>query len=122
MVTIAQAMLIQPEATLHGPLSLHLEDIVVGCPPPLGAEGRAVLDLLYKYNHVFPAPGDLVTGRIQAVWQEIETNGARPVQCGPRRFAPAGLRTEQVCVRDICWKGDKLNQVTVLGVTRCVGN
>ena len=32
---------------------------------------------------------------------EILTPDARPVRCGPRRLAPAGLRTEQKCVQDM---------------------
>ena len=35
------------------------------------------------------------------VRHEIETNGAWPIRCGQRRLAPAGLRTEQECVRDM---------------------
>ena len=42
-----------------------------------------------------------MTGRSQAVRHDIETNGARPVQCGPRRLAPAGLRTEQIYQRHV---------------------
>ena len=68
-VTIAQDMLPQPEANLHGPFSPHLKDIVRGSHPSLGVEGRAELtDLLYTYKHV------PVTGQTQAVWHEIETN------------------------------------------------
>ena len=33
------------------------------------------------------------------------TPDARPVRCGPRRLAPAGLRTEQKCVRDMLLGG-----------------
>ena len=74
-VTIAQDMLAQPEANSHGPLSPHIKDIVRGSHPSLGVEGRAELtDLLYKYNHVLPVPGDPGTGQTQAVWHEIETN------------------------------------------------
>ena len=51
--------------------------------------------------HVFPAPGEPVIGCIQAVRHDIETNGAQPVRCGPRCLAPAGLRTEQECVKDM---------------------
>ena len=47
---------------------------------------------------VVQSPGDPLT---QVVRHEIETNGARPVHCGPRCLAPAGLRTEQECVRDM---------------------
>ena len=91
-VTIVRAMSIQPEATPHGPLPQHLGDIVRDTHPSLGAEGRtAFTDLLYEYNHVFPTPGDPVTGRTQEVRHEIETNGTRPVRCRPRHLAPAGL-------------------------------
>ena len=42
----------------------HLEDIVTGSHPSLGEDGRCLLcDLLHRYKHVFPAPGELVTGR-----------------------------------------------------------
>ena len=79
----------------------HLEDIVTGSHPSLGEGGRRLLrDLLLRYEHVFPAPGEPVTGRTTSVQHEILTSNARPVRCGPRRLAPAGLRTEQTCVYD----------------------
>ena len=56
-------------------------------------------DLLLRYRHVFPAPGEPVTGRTSAVQHDIVTMDARPVRCGPRWLAPAGLRKEQTCVR-----------------------
>ena len=40
-----------------------------------------------------------MTGCTQEVRHDIETNGARPVRCGPRRLAPTGLRTEQECIK-----------------------
>ena len=55
--------------------------------------------ILNKYTYVFPAPGEPVTGRTTAVKHDIITNCARPVRCGPRRLAPAGLRTEQTCIK-----------------------
>ena len=80
-------------------------------------DGRTALtDILYKYSHVFPAPGDPVTGCNQVVRHEIETDGARLVRCGPRHLAPAGLRTEQECVRDMLEGGQSL------GVTSCVSD
>ena len=42
-----------------------------------------------------------MTGCTQAVRHDIETNGARPVRCGPRRLVPTGLRTEQECIKDM---------------------
>ena len=39
----------------------HLEDIVEGSHPSLGETGRRLLrDLLHRYEHVFPAPGEPV--------------------------------------------------------------
>ena len=62
--------------------------------------GAALTNKLHKYSYVLPALGDLVTGRTQVVHHEIETNGARPVLCWPRRLVPVGLWTEQDCVWD----------------------
>ena len=52
-------------------------------------------------NMCFRRRGEPVTGRSKTVLHEIEINDARPVRCGPRRLAPAGLRREQVCVREM---------------------
>ena len=80
----------------------YLEDIIQGSHPSLGESGRQLLrELLHKYEHVFPAPGEPVTGRTKSVQHEIDTNEARPVRCGPRRLAPAGLRREQDCVKEM---------------------
>ena len=68
----------------------------------MGETGRRLLhDLLHRYEHVFPAPGEPVTGRTKSAQHEIITKDARPIRCGPRRLAPAGLRTEQECVKDM---------------------
>ena len=84
----------------------HLEEIVMGSHPSLGEDGRLLLrELLHRYEHVFPAPGEPVTGRTTSVQHEILTSGARPVCCGPRRLAPAGLRTEQTCVQEMLLGG-----------------
>ena len=50
---------------------------------------------------MFPAPGEPVTGCTTTVQHEIETNDARPVRRGPRRLAPAGLRTVQTCIKEM---------------------
>ena len=42
-----------------------------------------------------------MTGRTTSVQHEILTPDARPVRGGPRRLAPAGLRTELKCVQDM---------------------
>ena len=84
----------------------YLEDIIQGSHPSLGDTGRQSLrDLLHRYEHVFPAPGEPVTGHSKSVQHEIETNEGRPVRCGPRRLAPAGLRREQDCVKEMLTGG-----------------
>ena len=56
----------------HATLPEHLEEIIAGSHPSLGDFGRQLLcDLLYRYRHVFPAPGDPVTGRTTSVQHEI---------------------------------------------------
>ena len=100
-VSVARAMECVP-STETAELPDYLEDIVRGSHTSLGDSGRQSLrDLLHKYEHVFPAPGEPVTGRSKTVLHEIEINDARPVRCGPRRLAPAGLRREQDCVREM---------------------
>ena len=64
----------------HDILPEHLEDIIAGSHTSLGDSGRQLLrDLLYQYRHIFPAPGDPVTGRTTSVQHEILTSDARPV-------------------------------------------
>ena len=90
----------------HATLPEHLEEIIAGLHPSLGNSGWQLLrDLIYRYRHVFPAPGEPVTGRTRSVQHEILTSDARPVPCGPRRLAPAGLRTEQTCVQEMLLRG-----------------
>ena len=50
---------------------------------------------------LFPAPGEPVTGRTMTVQHDIIVMDARPVFCGPRLLAPAGLRKEQTCVQEM---------------------
>ena len=84
----------------------YLEDIVEGSHASLGDTGRQLLrDLLHRYEHVFPAPGEPLTGRSKSVQHEIVTKDGRPVRCGPRRLVPAGLRKEQECVKDMLTGG-----------------
>ena len=107
-----------------GPAALpeYLEEIVGGSHPSLGDAGRQRLrDLIFRYRHVFPAPGEPVTGRTTTVQHDIITTDARPVRCSPRRLAPAGLRKEQTCVQEML-DGDKLSLVIALGHPRCFGN
>ena len=71
----------------------YLEEIVAGSHPSLGDAGRQLLrDLLFRYRHVFLAPGEPVTSRTTSVQHDIITSDARPVRCGPRRLAPAGAQ------------------------------
>ena len=91
-----------------GPAALpeYLEEILRGSHPSLGDAGRQQLrNLLFRYCHVFPAPGEPVTGRTTAVQHDIITKDAHPVRCGPRRLAPAGLRKEQTCVHEMLQGG-----------------
>ena len=90
----------------HFALPDHLEEIVLGSHPSLGESGRQLLrELLYHHRHAFPAPGEPITGRTTSVQHEILTSDARPVRCGPRRLAPAGLRMEQTCVQEMLLGG-----------------
>ena len=84
----------------------YLEEIVTGSHPSLGDASRQLLrDLLFRYRHVFPAPGEQVTGWTTSVQYAIITMDARPVRSGPRRLAPAGLRKEQTCVQEMLHEG-----------------
>ena len=51
--------------------------------------------------NVFPAPREPVTGHTTSVQHEIRTSDARPVRSRPRRLVPAGLQTEQTCVKEM---------------------
>ena len=99
----------------------HLEDIVTGSHPSLGDVGRRLLhDLLHRYKHVFLVPGEPVTWLTTSVQHEILTLDARPIRCGPRRLAPAGLRTEQTCVK--CCLGVRLSPAIARGLPRWSGS
>ena len=63
-----------------------------------------IRDLLYRYGHVFLAPGEPVTGRTTSVQHDILKSDARPVRCRPRRLAPAGLR---MCSGNVTWGSDR---------------
>ena len=54
---------------------------------------------------MFSAPGEPVTSRTTAVQHDIIMTDTRPVRCGPRRLAPAGLRKEQTCVQEMLHGG-----------------
>ena len=95
----------------------HLEEIE-GSHPSLGEAGRRLLrELLHRYKHVFPAPGEPVTGRTTSVQHEILTSDARPIRCGPSQLAPAGLRTEQTCVQEML-VGVRLSPMIARGLPR----
>ena len=104
-VSVARSEL-RPLTNTAAVLPDYLEDIVKGSHTSLGDTGRQSLrDLLHRYKHVFPAPGEPVTGRSKSVQHDIVTKDSRPVRCGPRRLAPAGLRKEQDCVKDMLTGG-----------------
>ena len=100
-VSVARSELRSPTNTAVV-LPEYLEDIVKGSHTSLGDTGRQSLrELLHRYEHVFPAPGEPVTGRTKSVQHEIITK----VRCGPRRLAPTGLRKEQDYVQDMLTGG-----------------
>ena len=104
-VSVARSKLRLPTKTTVV-LPDYLEDIVKGSHTSLSDTGRQSLrELLHRYEHVFLAPGEPVTGRSKSVQHDIETKEGRPVRCGPRRLAPAGLRKEQECVKDMLTGG-----------------
>ena len=104
-VSVAQSELC-PLTNTAAVLPDYLEDIVKGSHTSLGDTGRQSLRyLLHRYKHVFPAPGEPVTGRSKSVQHDIVTKDSRPVRCGPHRLAPAGLRKEQDCVKDMLTGG-----------------
>ena len=82
-VSVAQSELQLPTNTAVV-LPEYLEDIVQGSHTSLGDTGRQSLrDLLHRYEHVFPAPGEPVTGQTKSVQREIVTKDARLVCYGP---------------------------------------
>ena len=107
LVPVSAVSLARTVVVVTRPLPEHIEDIVGGSHPSLGDEGRAILrNIMQKYVHVFPAPGEQVTGCTRSVQHDIETKGARPVRCGPRRLAPTGLQTEQNCINEMLEGGE----------------
>ena len=107
-VAVISVALEDPGIPKDGPAALpeYLEEIVASSHLSLGDAGRQLLrDLLFHYSHVFPAPGEPITGRTTAVQHDIITTDARPVRCGPRRLPPAGLRKEQTCVQEMLHGG-----------------
>ena len=78
-VSVAGTLSTRPEAAPPGALPPHMEEIVAGSRPSLEMDGCAALTgILHRYSHVFPAPGDPVTGRTHVVCHEIITNEAWP--------------------------------------------
>ena len=63
-VTVARTLSTRPEATPPGPLPPHLAEIWTGSHSSLGADGcAALMYILHKYSHVFPALGDMQWAR-----------------------------------------------------------
>ena len=111
-VSVARSTEYLPE-TMTVELPEYLEDIVRGSHASLEDSGRqSMRDLLHKYEHVFPAPGEPVTGRSKSFQHEIEIKDARPVCCGPRRLVSEGNRT----VSEKCYLVDRFNPVIALGL------
>ena len=107
-VAVISVALEDPGFPKDGPAALleYLEEVVAGSHPSLGDAGQQLLrDILFRYSHVFPAPGEPVTVWTTSVQYDIVTTDARPVRCGPRRLDPAGLRREQTCVQEMLHRG-----------------
>ena len=107
-VSVARSMEYLPE-TMTAELPEYLEDIVRRSHASLGDTGRQSLrDLLHKYEHVFPAPGEPVTGRSKSVQHEIEINDAR---ASTLWTAPTGAGWSQkgtgLCQRNVIWWTDR---------------
>ena len=65
-VSVARTLSVGPD--VNQPLPPHLEDIIDDPHPYLGKKGRATLNvILHRNAHIFPAPGEPVTGCTQAV-------------------------------------------------------
>ena len=88
-----------------------MEEIVASSHPSLGDAGQQLLqDLLFRYSHVFPAPGEPVTSWTTAV-------NMISVRRMPARFGaahdgwppPASDRNRHVCRK--CCTGGKLTLV-----------
>ena len=89
-VACAESVLSKEEG---GALPDHLEDILTGSHPSLGGGGGGRLSLtglLHRYAHVFPAPGEPVTGHTTSVQHDILTLDARLV-----RYMLVVIRTQK---------------------------
>ena len=96
-VAAISVALADPGHPMDGPAALpeYLEEIVAGSHPSLGDAGRQQLrDLLFRYRHVFPAPGEPVTGRTMSVvvlraarvcYDGRPASSLRPSTAGSRR-------------------------------------
>ena len=91
----------------------YLEDIVDGSHASLGDTGRQLLrELLHRYEHVFPAPGEPVTARSKSVQHEIVTQD-RYVVDHADWHRPVSERNRNVL--RTCYPEDRLNPVTAPG-------
>ena len=79
----------------------------MGSHSSLGEVGRRSLrSLLHRYAHVFPAPGEPVTGRTTSIQHEILTSDTRPVRCGPHHLARREVRLSRVTAHGrLLWFG-----------------
>ena len=114
-VSVARSTEYLPE-TMATELPEYLEDIVQGSHASLGDSGRQSLcDLLHKYEHVFPAPGEPVTaGRNRSNMRlKLIMLGQYVVDRADwRRLVSEGSRT----VSEKCYLVDRLNPVIALGL------
>ena len=89
----------------------HLEDIVMGSRPSLGEAGQLFLrNLLHRYEHVFPVPGEPVIGR--TCLRTPDRSGVDLTDW----HQPVSVRNRHV-LRKCCW-GVRLSPVIVRGLPR----
>ena len=72
---------------------------------PIDCEGRTGIKRSFSRTELQHCCLWWLVLRTTSVQHEILTPDARPVHCGPRRLAPAGLRTEQTCVKEMLLGG-----------------
>ena len=87
---------------VHDPYELpdYLEEIVQGSHPSLGEPGRQLLrDLLLRYRHVFPAPGEPVTSRTSTVQHGYDGRPTGPLWTKTAGSGRTQKRTD-MCKRD----------------------
>ena len=69
------------------------------------ATSARAANLLAKHIHTFPAPGTPITGRTDAVENDIDTGSTRPIRCNPRKLSPKKIKIQQELVDKMLEEG-----------------